>query len=66
MVTKERLQIILDLSPIPAQALVDTIKIDGNNVTITTIEVDEHNGSQRLGSWSTPVKGNLFDEHTLD
>lgn len=64
MVTKERLQIIVDLSPIPSNGIITKIEIGDRNVRITSLEYDE-NGNVYNSEWSMPVKSNKDDEHSL-
>lgn len=64
MVTKERLQIILDLSPFYPGQLIKTITIKDKKVDIEALEIDEH-GNTGVAHWSMPVKVAEQDEHSL-
>jgi hypothetical protein len=64
MVTKERLQIILDLAPFTSQQLIKSIVIDDKKVEIEGLEIDGR-GNTYTSKWSMPVKGKLNDEHSL-
>jgi hypothetical protein len=65
MVTKERLQIILDLSPFPPQQLIRHIVIAERMVIIDALEIDEK-GNVNESRWSMPIKSNESDEYTLE
>lgn len=64
MVTKERLQIIVDLSPIPFNGIITKIEIGDKDVRISSLEYDE-NGNVHNSEWSMPSKSSKDDEHSL-
>lgn len=64
MVTKERLQIIVDLSPFEPQQLITKISVGDKNVEIEAIDIDEK-GNASNAIWSMPIKSSDKDEHTL-
>jgi hypothetical protein len=71
MISKERLQIALDLSPFGANQLIKSVAINDKHITITALEPSGRGCTMVESTWSMPVRYNVSDDieeketHTL-